>query len=56
MLSPWIVDVELVESDLIGVRLSDNTVLLVSAEEILSLGLPRYTLLSDDDDSELQVQ
>ena len=55
MLEPWIVDVELVEGYLIGVRLSDDTVLLVSAAEILSLGLPRYTLLPDDS-SKLRVQ
>ncbi|MGI4758762.1 MAG: hypothetical protein ACRYGF_18175 [Janthinobacterium lividum] len=43
-----IVEVELVEGDLIGVRLSDDTVLLLSAEELLSLDTPRYTLLPDD--------
>ncbi len=43
-----IVEVELVESDLIGIRLSDETAILVSASELLSLGLPRFMLLPDD--------
>ena len=48
MLELRIVEVELVEGDLVGVRLSDDTVFLLSAEEILSLDLPRYTLLPSD--------
>ena len=50
----WIVEVELVEGGLIGVRLSDDTVLLLSAEEVLSIDAPRYTLLSDQPEPRLQ--
>lgn len=48
MLKPVIVEVELVEGGLVGVRLSNDMVVLLSADQILSLNPPIYVLLVDD--------
>ena len=43
-----IVDVELVDGAFIGVHLSDNTAILISAAQIFMLDLPRFTILLDE--------
>ena len=47
-----IVAVELVEGDFIGIILSDDTAVLISMEEITSLGLPTFTILQSETGSD----
>lgn len=45
-----IVEVEMVPGNCIGVRLSDEAVLLISLSELLRLESSGYVLLHDDDE------